>query len=149
MTDQTTPDPGPERERPVSACSGELGGLLARWAKMAPDECRAELDQHDDLYAYVLPELGYRDVLCSEGAQDVEADAALVLGAVVHHAARRGVALDLRTKASGEYRVKVWVEAFDRSSGIHRAGHYAPPPDALAGLASDALAAYLDVLEAA
>ena len=72
---------------PASACSGGLHGLLARWAELAPDECRPHEDFEGcyrvEPYTYSVVDPAHR--FCD----------AFVLAAVVYHVARRGLHLGL------------------------------------------------------
>ena len=140
MTDQATPDPDSECERPVSACSGELGGLLARWCDLAPAECRQITTAVYRLEAVKMLVNPYG----THGATGV-------LAAVVWHVAERDLlAFRLGVAGGRQPGGSTWDEASAEIVGkAWEVTPYDDPSEALMALASSALSAYLNALEAA
>ena len=155
--------PNPQQsDGPGSACSGGLHGLLARWAELAPDECRQTVDGGSFNVAteedgWTGPNFTWLGAADSLGVVSLDSYA-LTIGAVVYHAARRGFDLNLSVwggehfGGGGERPTRVKGAAARSGGALYYAHKTETPPNeghvALQQLARTAVAAYLSALEA-
>lgn len=155
MNDQTVND---QTATTPTADTPNLAALLARWSEVAPEECEASAAGHVyylNLTPDPLPGEWRGSAVEPEALYD--SDLGVVLGAVVYHAVRRGLDLNLHAWADrhGFGVDPVWLKATCGPPNVGAmakgTGHAADRDGsaALRALAVAALTAYLDATTAA